>query len=232
MKLELRNIRLRMGDFALDLDAELKGEAIAIFGRNGAGKTTLLDLIAGLRIPDSGALSVDGKTWSDRSTRVFVPAQQRAIGYVPQEAALFPHLSVLRNITYGQHRAHSAASYNVSHLAEVLEISALMESRADSISGGEKQRVALARALASQPSLLLLDEPLSSLDGGIKAKGLELLMRIRNEFKIPMIYVSHSPDEILALCDRLLVLEQGRITRNGQPSEVFKPRKANVYEVD
>ena len=232
MKLELRDIRLRMGKFSLEIDTELQGEVIAVFGRNGAGKTTLLDLIAGLRAADSAAITLDGTVLADSKTGSSLPPQERAIGYLPQEAALFPHMTVMENVMYGAPRANGTAGYNAAHVAEVLEITALMKNRADSISGGEKQRVALARALVSQPRLLLLDEPLSSLDGELKRKGLELLARVRSEFKVPMIYVSHSSDEILALCDRLLVLDQGKLIRTGKPSELFKPRKAELYELE
>jgi molybdate transport system ATP-binding protein len=221
-----------MGTFVLEIDTELEGEVIAVFGRNGAGKTTLLDLIAGLRAAGSATITVDGTVLADRKTGTCLPPQARAIGYVPQEAALFPHMMVMENVMYGAPRANSAPGYNAAHVADVLEITALMKNRADSISGGEKQRVALARALVSQPRLLLLDEPLSFLDGELKRKGLELLARVRNEFRVPMIYVSHSSDEILALCDRLLVLDQGKLIRTGNPSDLFKPRQAELYELE
>jgi molybdate transport system ATP-binding protein len=232
MKLTLKNIDLPLAHFALELDAELEGEVIAIFGRNGAGKTSLLDLIAGLRTPRSAFIQLDGIVLTDtRSGRSLRP-QHRGIGYVPQDGTLFPHLSVLKNLTYGSKRGNGSAVFSVGHVAEVLEISHLLKNSAGAISGGEKQRVALARALLSQPRLLLLDEPLASWDESLKAKGLKLLERVREEFAIPMLYVSHAPEEITAICDYMIFLDQGKLARRGRPKELFTARRVEVFELE
>jgi molybdate transport system ATP-binding protein len=164
MKLSLKNIRLPLNSFSLELDVELEGEMIAIFGPSGSGKTSLLDLIAGLRKPSSAFIQIDGVVLADTATRRSLRPQERGIGYVPQDGALFPHLSVFGNLAYGSRRAAGSSTFSLEHVADVLEISHLLKGGAGRISGGEKQRVALARALLSQPRLLLLDEPLASLD--------------------------------------------------------------------
>lgn len=224
MKLSLKNIRLRLDSFSLDLDVELEGEVVAIFGPSGSGKTSLLDLIAGLRKPQSAFIEIDGVVLSNTEKRHSLTPQQRGIGYVPQDGALFPHLSVLANLTYGSKRAEGSSLFSLEHVVEILEISHLLKGGITRISGGEKQRVSLARALLSQPRLLLLDEPLASLDENLKAKSLNLLQRIRTAFFIPMLYVSHSPEEITAICDHVIVLESGKLTRRGSPQELFTTR--------
>jgi molybdate transport system ATP-binding protein len=232
MKLSLKNIDLPLAHFALKLDVELEGQVIAIFGPNGAGKTSLLDLIAGLRKPRTGYVELDGVVLADTEKRVALPPQQRGIGYVPQDGTLFPHLSVLRNLTYGSKRANGSAISTVEHVAEILEISHLLKGGVGMISGGEKKRVALARALLSQPRVLLLDEPLAYLDESLKGKGLDLLERVRAEFSIPMLYVSHAPEEITAICDYMIFLDQGKLVRQGRPKELFTARNVPVYELN
>jgi molybdate transport system ATP-binding protein len=231
MKLALKNIRLPLRSFPLELDLELEGQVIAIFGPNGSGKTSLLDLIAGLRKPQSAFIELDGSVLTDTRASLSLPPQQRGIGYVPQDGALFPHLPVLGNVTYGSKRANGSSLFSVDHVTKVLEISHLLKSRVGMISGGEKQRVALARALLSQPRLLLLDEPLASLDENLKAKGLDLLQRVRAEFSIPMLYVSHSPDEITAICDQMIILDSGKLLRRGHPKELFTLRNVAVFDL-
>jgi molybdate transport system ATP-binding protein len=232
MKLALKNIHLPLAHFPLELDAELEGEVIAVFGRNGAGKTSLLDLIAGLRKPRSAFIQLDDLVLCDTRRGSSLPPQLRGIGYVPQDGTLFPHFSVLRNLTYGSKRANGSAIFSVDHVAEVLEISHLLKSNAGAISGGEKQRVALARALLSQPRLLLLDEPLASWDESLKARGLNLLERVRAEFAIPMLYVSHAPEEITAICDYMIFLDHGKLARRGHPKELFTARRVEVFELE
>ena len=231
MKLALKNIHLPLGSFPLDLDLELEGQVIAIFGPNGSGKTSLLDLIAGLRKPRSAFIQLDELVLADTQAARSLPPQQRGIGYVPQDGALFPHLSVLGNLTYGSKRPNGASNFSVEHVADILEISHLLKSGVGTISGGEKQRVALARALLSQPRLLLLDEPLASLDEKLKTVGLNLLQRVRAEFSIPMLYVSHSPEEIAAICDYLIHLEYGKLVRRGHPKDLFTTRTVAVFDL-
>jgi molybdate transport system ATP-binding protein len=212
MTLLLQKICLPLAPFVLEMDVVIENRAVAIFGASGAGKTSLLDLVAGLRRAKSALIQLDGQVLTDTSRGVCVPARHRGIGYVPQDLALFPHLSVRQNLLYG-HKANGEASglFSIEHIAEVLEIQPLIPRGILDLSGGEKQRVALARALLTSPRLLLLDEPLASLDGGLKARILPYLARVRDEFKLPMLYVTHNPKEVSALCDEVLVMSQGRI---------------------
>jgi molybdate transport system ATP-binding protein len=155
---------------------------------------------------------------TDTSAGIAVPTRQRHIGYVPQDLALFPHLSVRRNLLYGYKPGRdSSPLFAYTHIAQVLEIETIAERTVDNLSGGEKQRVALARALLASPELLLLDEPLASLDSGLKSRIIPYLRRIRDEFRLPMLYVTHDADEVKALCQEVLVLEQGRFIRRCEP---------------
>ena len=222
MNLRLQNVRLPLAHFVLELDAELTGQVAAIFGVSGAGKTSTLDLIAGLRRARSARIDLDGRALTDTAQNLFVPARLRGIGYVPQEGALFPHLSVRHNLLYGAPR--HAAGGNKSqfeHVVDVLEIGDLVERRPQSLSGGEKQRVVLARALLSSPRLLLLDEPLAALDQPLKLKIMPYLQRVRDEFRVPMLYVTHNANEVMALCDEVLVIDRGRQIRQGAPANLF-----------
>jgi len=224
MKLRLRNLHLRQGTFDLALDLEIDGQVIGIFGGSGAGKTSLIEVVAGLRKPNSGLVAVDDLVLIDTGKHLFLAPEDRRVGYVPQDLALFPHLSVRKNLLYGCRRdAPASAGINLDHVAEVLEIQELLERSVPALSGGQKQRVAFARAILASPRLLLLDEPISSLDHDLKWKIIPYLKRIRDEFKIPMLYVSHSPDEIVELCDQVIVLRAGRCLRTSPPEEIFEP---------
>jgi len=207
MNLALKNLLLRQGSFSLELNLELNGRVMGIFGSSGAGKTTLLEIIAGLRQPNSGAILLDGK-----------PVGR--VGYVPQDLALFPHLSVRKNVLYGHQPGASAI--HLDHVGKTLEIEDLLDRPISALSGGQKQRVAFARALLAAPCLLLMDEPLASLDQELKAKIIPYLQRIRDEFSIPMVYVSHSPDEVAALCDQVIVLRDGKCVRISPPGDLFE----------
>ncbi len=222
MSVELSGLRLPLAHFTLEVDAALHGRVTAIFGASGSGKTSLLEIIAGLRRPATGAVRVHGTTLTDTATRTFLPAERRAIGYVPQESALFPHLSVRANLRYGFVAGQTRpAGLSFEHITEVLEIAAFTERAVHTLSGGEKQRVALGRALLSSPRLLLLDEPLAGLDTSLRDRLMPYLARVRDEFAIPMLYVTHSPDEVMALCDDVLVLSRGHIEQRGTPAELF-----------
>jgi molybdate transport system ATP-binding protein len=230
MSVELHGLRLPLAHFTLTLDVTLTQHVTAIFGASGAGKTALLEIIAGLRRPAAGRVRVHDTVLTDVATRTFVPAEQRALGYVPQEGALFPHLSVRKNLLFGCHpRATPAPALNFAHVTEVLEIAPLAERAVGTLSGGEKQRVALGRALLSAPRLLLLDEPLAGLDAPLKERLLPYLVRVRDEFAIPMIYVTHSPDEVVALCHDVLVLTAGRVERHGPPAALFTTNPTPRY---
>jgi molybdate transport system ATP-binding protein len=233
MKLRLQNLRLVQGAFELHIDLETTGEVIGIFGPSGVGKTTLLEVVAGLRRPDAGLVQIDEAVLMDREARFFVQPERRGVGYVPQDLALFPHLSVRRNLEYGRsvERAH-LPQIDFEHVTRLLEIESLLDRSVAQLSGGQKQRVAFARALLAHPRLLLLDEPLASLDRELKLRIIPYLQRIRDEWKIPMLYVSHSPDEIIALCDQVLVMQAGRCVGVRPPREIFEAATTMVLRPD
>lgn len=229
MNLLLQKISLPLASFVLEVDVEIRNRVVAIFGPSGAGKTSLLDLIAGLRRPQSAFIRFGDQVLTDTSRGVRVPARQRGIGYVPQDLALFPHLSVRQNLLYGRKPTDAADHlFSLEHIMNVLEIQSLTARGVLDLSGGEKQRVALARALLTSPRLLLLDEPLASLDTGLKAKILPYLARVRDEFKLPMLYVTHNPAEVSALCDEVLVMNRGRIISRSPASETAWLKQAEV----
>ena len=191
-KLQLKNIVLPLAEFALEIDVELESKVMAIFGPSGAGKTSLLDLIAGLRNPKSAFIALDDRVLADTKRGINVPPRLRQIGYVPQDLALFPHLTAGKNILYGyKGTPEGGSAFTYEHVVDVLEIGSLLGRRVTELSGGEKQRVALARALLTSPKLLLLDEPLASLDDALKARIVPYLARVREEFRVPMLYVTH-----------------------------------------
>lgn len=224
MSVEFIGVRLPLAHFTLEVDAVLSGRVTAIFGPSGAGKTSLLEIIAGLRRPSAGIVRVDGTLLSDAAAKRFVPPEQRSIGYVPQEGALFPHLSVRENLLYGwKPHVSSRASLTLERVSAVLEVSELVDRPISTLSGGEKQRVSLGRALLAAPRLLLFDEPLAGLDVALRDRLLPYLARVRDEFSIPMLYVTHAPDEVMGLCDDVLALARGRIEQQGAPTDLFRP---------
>jgi molybdate transport system ATP-binding protein len=220
--------QIPLANFELDVDVAFESRIAAIFGPSGSGKTTLLDAIAGLRPATEGEIEIGGKTLFSSARRINLPPQHRGIGYVPQEGALFPHLSVQRNILFGADRPGNAGSSNIDmqHVLDVLEIGHLPARAVTNISGGEAQRVALARAILSQPRLLLLDEPLAALDIGLKERILPYLARVRDEFSIPMIYVTHNLTEVLTLADWVLMIRDGRLVAQGVPRETLRSSHA------
>lgn len=213
MKLELQNVRLPLAEFTLSVDLTVTARVLGVCGPSGAGKTSLLDLIAGLRPATSARVAIDDLVLTDTATGVFVPPAARRIGYVPQDLALFPHLSVRRNLIYGSRGGPGAdPRFSFEHVVQVLDIGPLVERGIGDLSGGERQRVALGRALLSSPRLLLLDEPLANLDAALKERVLGYLIRVRDEFQVPMIYVSHGDDEVRRLCDTVATVESGQVT--------------------
>ncbi len=220
MVLSLKNLSIDLGTFRLEVNLEAHGPVTAIFGPSGAGKTSLLDVIAGLRRPLSGAIQRDQDLLTDTALSVYVPARKRAIGYVPQDLSLFPHLSVRENLLFG-HRRQDAALFTFEHVVKVLELQALLTRSPVQLSGGEQQRVALARALLTSPRLLILDEPLRNLDLPLKLRILPYLARIRDEFRIPMLFVTHDRFETLSLANEMAVMVQGRIVQQGAVRDVF-----------
>jgi molybdate transport system ATP-binding protein len=233
MNLSLKKISLPLAPFTLEVDVEITGRVTVIFGPSGAGKTSLLDLIAGLRRANSAFIQLAGTVLTDTWRNLLVPSRRRGIGYVPQDLALFPHLSVRQNLFYGHKSGNGNGSlFGFEHVAKVLEIESLVSRGVTELSGGEKQRVALARALLASPRLLLLDEPLSSLDAPLREKIIPYFIRIRDEFRVPMLYVTHDRDEALALADEMIVLAGGKVIQAGPVQDVFsRPANAEVAQL-
>lgn len=218
--IEIR-LDLRRGDFHLRANLALPGRGVtALFGSSGSGKTTLLRAVAGLERAPGATIRINGEVWQDGN--FFKPVHERALGYVFQEASLFAHLSVLGNLEYGHKRIPaSARRIRLDQAVDLLGIAHLMARRADSLSGGERQRVAIARALLTSPKLLLMDEPLAALDRQRKAEILPYLERLHDELDMPVLYVSHAPEEVARLADHLVLIEEGRIAASGPLSETL-----------
>lgn len=214
--------QLELNDFKLDVDVCLPGSGItAIFGQSGSGKTTLLRCIAGLHKASDARCFFAGDCWQQGST--FLATHKRPLAYVFQESSLFPHLTVLKNLEYGCKRVKPRVHREIfDHIVELLGLQTLLLRRPMSLSGGERQRVAIARALLLQPKLLLMDEPLASLDSQRKQEVLSYLEKVRDELNIPCLYVSHSIDEVARLADQVLVLEQGQVIRQGNVDDVLR----------
>ena len=210
------DIEKQLGAFSLALKFEAKGGATALFGPSGAGKTSAVNMIAGLVAPDRGRITLDETTLFDSVVRINVPAHRRRIGYVFQEGRLFPHLTVAQNLDYGRWMSGISADPDErERIVALLEIDALLKRRPGHLSGGERQRVAFGRALLMNPRLLLLDEPLASLDRARKLEILPYLARLRDEANVPMIYVSHQAGEIQKLCSQVVRIEDGRVQASG-----------------
>lgn len=210
------DVSKQLGEFFIEASFASEGRVTGLFGASGAGKTSLINMIAGLLRPDRGIIAIDGEILEDTAARVHVPAHRRRIGYVFQDARLFPHLDVRQNLDYGR-RMNGLASdpANEARVVDLLDIGKLKDRRPGQLSGGERQRVALGRALLAQPRLLLLDEPLGSLDEERKAEILPYLVRLRDQANVPMVYVSHDPDEMRQLATQVVMLRRGRITAFG-----------------
>ena len=202
------DIELVQGSFTLSAAVRLEARAAALFGPSGAGKTTILDAIAGLRTPRRGSIVIDDRVLFSTDAGVNLPPHKRHVGYVPQDVALFPHMNVRRNLLYGR---HPGLSPDLDLVVGMLEISPLLDRRVTDLSGGERQRVAVGRALMSGPSLLLLDEPLAAVDVPLRRRILPSLLRVRDELRIPIVYVSHDRDEAEELADVVVTIEQGQV---------------------
>ena len=212
MSVTLHAVRVRRDAFVLELDAALTSRCTAVLGPSGSGKTTLLECVAGLLRPEAGRIEMDGEVVSDAATGAFVPARRRRVGYVPQEGALFPHLDVRHNLAFGvPPSARAGAPDEIERIARLLGLAARLDSRIGSLSGGEKRRVALGRALLAGPRFLLLDEPLTGLDRALKARAVEMLLRVRDELGVPMLLVTHDDGEAEALAESVLHLDEGRM---------------------
>jgi molybdate transport system ATP-binding protein len=211
----------RYDGFTLDVDLHLPGKGVtALFGPSGCGKTTLLRCMAGLTRASQGKLTVNGAVWQDATH--CRPTHQRPLGYVFQEANLFPHLNVQRNLLYGQARvATTAQRIELGSVVDLLGIAHLLERMPQGLSGGERQRVAIARALLTSPRLLLMDEPLAALDLARKNEFMPYLERLHDELDIPVVYVSHAPDEVSRLADHIVVMQDGRAVAVGLLTETM-----------
>ena len=210
------DVEKRLGAF--EVNAAFQGDSgvTALFGPSGSGKTSIVGMIAGLIRPDRGRVVVGDDVLFDSAQGVDVPPHRRGVGYVFQDGRLFPHLSVARNLDYGRWMSGKTRDEaQVKHVTELLDIGHLLKRRPGALSGGERQRVALGRALLMQPRLMLLDEPLASLDAARKGEILPYFQRLRDETKLPMIYVSHDSDEVKALASRVVLLDDGRVKASG-----------------
>ncbi len=216
------DIRHRLGNFQLDALFASDGRLTALFGASGSGKTSVVRAIAGLFRPDQGAISVTDQTLSDTTSRIFTPPYRRRIGYVFQDARLFPHLTCRQNLNYGRWFTPTVERYaDFGQVVELLGIEHLLDRRPAGLSGGEQQRVAIGRALAASPRLLLMDEPLASLDEDRKAEIMPYIERLRDVAKIPIVYVSHSIAEVARLADQVVVMADGRVSMSGPTTEVM-----------
>lgn len=210
------DIEKRLGDFEIKVAFESHGSVTALFGSSGSGKTSIVNMVAGLVTPDCGRIALDDTVLFDSAARVNVPMHRRRVGYVFQEGRLFPHLSVSANLDYGRRMSRLPRDdAEQRRIVELLDIGHLLDRRPGRLSGGERQRVAVGRALLMRPRLLLLDEPLASLDSARKREILPYLMRLRDEAKVPMVYVSHHPGELRRIATTVVWLDGGRVMKSG-----------------
>jgi molybdate transport system ATP-binding protein len=208
----------QLGEFSVDVAFTSEGRVTGLFGSSGAGKTSLVSMIAGLVKPDRGLIAIDSAVLYDGNTRTHIPPHRRRIGYVFQDARLFPHLSVMQNLDYGRRMNRLTRDpAQEGRITDMLDIGHLLNRRPGGLSGGERQRVALGRALLSQPRLLLLDEPMGALDEERKAEILPYLKRLRDEGDVPMVFVSHDADEMRHLATQVVMLKRGRVAAFGGP---------------
>jgi molybdate transport system ATP-binding protein len=216
------DLNLPLARFALEVRTRLEGQAVAILGPSGSGKTSLLESIAGLRRQARGRLAIDDCVLLDSERDVRLPPERRRLGYVPQDSLLFPHLNVSQNVRFGV-RERDAGKKVFDEAVAILEIGPLLPRYPGTLSGGERQRVALARAIATQPRLLLLDEPLAAVDVAHRDRILPYLLRVRSEMRIPLLYVTHNAGEAEALASEAILIRSGKIVAQGRAAEVLRP---------
>lgn len=216
------DLQHRLPGFELNVSFEAPPGVTVLFGRSGSGKTTVANAVAGLLRPDAGSISISGRQLQNSATGTWLPPHKRNLGYVFQEARLFPHLSVRQNLLYGRwFSATRGKRENLSDVVELLGIGHLLHRRPGALSGGERQRVAIGRALLSDPSMILADEPLAALDDARKSEILPYFERLRDEISIPILYVSHSAAEVARLATTVVVLQDGKVARQGSATDVF-----------
>ena len=207
-------------DLAVAFQADVR--VTALFGRSGSGKTSIINMIAGLQRPDRGRIAIDGRVLFDSSAGIDVPTHERRVGYVFQEGRLFPHLTVRRNLLYGRALTPAAErSSNLDHISELLGLEPFLDRRPGELSGGEKQRVAIGRALLASPRVLLMDEPLASLDHYRKGEIMQYIERLRDDMGVPIVYVSHAIEEVTRLAELMVVLSEGRAVACGQVRDIM-----------
>ncbi len=214
------------GEMRLGIDLDLSpGTFISLYGESGAGKTSLLRIFAGLLAPEEGRIVVNDVTWLDTSRRISLPPQKRKIGFLFQDYALFPNMTVKENLLFALNRKQEKKT--VDELIEIIELGELQHRMPETISGGQKQRVALARALVQKPKILLLDEPLSALDHAMRKKLQYHVLQVHREYGLTTVLVSHDVSEILRMSDHMLVIENGKIIKQGKPAEVFTHKEVS-----
>jgi molybdate transport system ATP-binding protein len=216
--------RLDRPGFSLDVDVGWDERVTVVFGPSGSGKSTLFEILLGLRRCPGALIRIGGAWFDDPEAGLHRPPERRALGWVPQSPTLFPHLTVAENLRFGHARSGGGDAAALERAIEVLEIGGLLDRSIDRLSGGEAQRVAIARALASGPRALLMDEPLASLDVPLRARVLPYLMRVRDELDLPILYITHDPDEAMVVGERVVVLDGGRVVATGPPREVLFSR--------
>ncbi len=224
------DLTLPLEPFTLSFQGNLNSRVTGLFGPSGSGKTSLVETIAGLRRDASGRITFGENVWQDSDQGIFVPPEHRGIGFVPQGGLLFPHLTVRQNLLFGNKRAPKGTDL-FDQVIEILNLAHLLDRKPVSLSGGERQRVAAGRAVCSGPQVLIMDEPLSSLDATLRYKTLAFFIRLVEDLNLNMIWVSHDPIEVQAICDWLFAIDHGNITKHGKPTDVLTdPRGGAAFE--
>lgn len=226
MSLEVR-VKHQLGNTLIEVDFQTSSRLTALFGKSGSGKSSIINMIAGLVKPSQGRIVFEGKVLFDSELRLNVPTHKRRIGYVFQEGLLFPHLTVEQNLNFGRKFNGSAPASN--NIISLLGLEALLKRKPNNLSGGEKQRVAIGRALMASPSLLLMDEPMASLDEARKAEILPYIETLRDEIKIPIIYISHSVEEVMRLAGDVIYIDGGKIIAQGPP-QLIQTHRLKYFE--
>ncbi len=222
-----KKLKSSTGEMELDLNMQIEeGKLITIYGKSGAGKSTLLMLLAGLMNPEKGYIRMGNNIWTDTSKQIFLPPQKRNIGFVFQEYALFPNMTVRENLCFGLGKGQSKTI--VDKLVDIVDLGQLQSRKPNTLSGGQKQRVALARALVSQPKMLLLDEPLSALDNEMRSKLQSYILEVHREFGLTTLLISHDVSEIIRLSDFMIEMDHGKIVKQGNPADMFTNDRVNA----
>jgi molybdate transport system ATP-binding protein len=223
----IKKLKSSSGEMILDVELSLEeGQLVTLYGKSGAGKTTLLLVLAGLLRPEKGHIKVGNEIWTDTEKNIQLAAQKRNVGFVFQEYALFPNMTIRENLLFALNKGQSEKI--VDHLVDIIDLGQLQDRKPTTLSGGQKQRVALARALVKKPKLLLLDEPLSALDHEMRAKLQSYIMEVHKEFGLTTILISHDVSEIIRLSDYLVEIDQGKVIRQGIPTDIFTNDRVNA----